>query len=128
MNLHGLVSSVIKSVNPNTSVGLEFSTGFAQGADFKKTPTFATMESVPAQIQPIGWRDLQQLNGVNLQGEMKVAYFFGSVAAIVRQTGSGGARITLPDGSVWLNVQVLEDFSMTSGWTKIAIVRQGPAA
>jgi hypothetical protein len=39
----------------------------------------------------------------------------------------GGDLITLPDGTLWLTVQVLEDFSVTSGWVKVAATLQMPS-
>lgn len=79
--------------------------------------------SLMGQIQPVTWRDLQQLDGLNLNGTRKVIYLTGQVHGIVRQTNKGGDLITMPDGTVYLVALVLEGWA-TAGWCKAAITRQ----
>jgi hypothetical protein len=77
-----------------------------------------------AQIQPLTWRDLQQLDGLNLSGLRKKIYVGGDLNGIVRVSLKGGDLITTPDGNVWLVAQQLEGWSATAGWTAAAIVLQ----
>ncbi len=87
-------------------------------------PSYAPAVTVLAQVQPMTWRDLQQVEHLNLQGTRKAIYLSGRIEGLVRELNDGGDLVTLPDGSVWLVAQVLEGFSLTAGWTKCAITLQ----
>ena len=66
-----------------------------------------------AQIQPVTWRDIQQMEGLNLQGTRIKAYFYGRIDALVRPQDKGGDLVTVPGGAhagVYLVAQVLEQF------------------
>jgi hypothetical protein len=68
---------------------------------------------VQAQIQPITWKDLQQLEGLNLQGTRVKMYLRGEVDAIVRSQNKGGDLITVASGvnvGTWLVAQTMEQF------------------
>lgn len=72
-----------------------------------------TALTVSAQVQPLTWRDLQQLEGLNLGGERRKVYLYGEVDAIVRVHRKGGDLITIADGvnrGTWLVAQTLEQF------------------
>lgn len=90
--------------------------------------TMTTFVVLTAQVQPMTWRDIQMLDGLNLQGTRKAIYLNGHVDGLVRNQNKGGDLISLPDGSVWLVAQVLEDFSATSNWIKCAITLQDDIA
>lgn len=78
--------------------------------------------TMPAQIQSLTFKDLTQIEGLNLQGERRAIYFYGdNVKAIVRPTQRGGDLVTFPDGSVWLVAIVLESWP---GWCKCACTLQ----
>lgn len=86
-----------------------------------------TSLTLMAQIQPITWRDLQQLDGVNLGGVKWKAYLYGEVDAIVRPEKKGGDLITISSGrhqGVWLITEVLEQFP---DWCCAALVQQNGA-
>lgn len=85
--------------------------------------TMTTSVVRPGQVQPITWRDLQQLEGLNLQGTRAKIYVYGQVEGLVRVTNRGGDLITFPDGSVWLVAQVLEGWH-TAGWCSVAATLQ----
>jgi hypothetical protein len=76
------------------------------------------------QVQPMTWRDLQMVEGVNLGGVRWKIYLFGEVDGIVRPEKKGGDLITISTGrhqGVWLVTQVLEQFP---DWVCAAIVLQ----
>lgn len=124
MNLHAIVGPVISSVNPMTTVSIQLSTGpGAIQADGSVTPTFAPAFQAQAQVQPLTFRDIQQIDGLNLQGVRRAIYIFGQVDGLVRDTNKGGDLITFPDGTVWLVALVLEAW-VESGWCKAAITLQ----
>lgn len=124
MNLHGIVGPMIGAVNPNMVVTVQVSTGWATGADFVRAPTYADPVAVVAQVQPMTFGDLRQVEGLNLNGDRKSIYLNGEIDGLVRPTNQGGDLITFPDGTIWLVAQILEDFNLTAGWTKAAITRQ----
>lgn len=68
---------------------------------------------VNAQVQPVTWRDLQQLEGLNLNGTRVKIYLYGEIDAIVRSTNKGGDLITIATGvnrGVYLVAQTIEQF------------------
>ena len=79
---------------------------------------------VLGQVQPMTWRDLQQTDGLNLQGTRYTIYVNGRVEGLVRPENRGGDLITLPDGRLFLVAQVLEGWSATAGWTSVAATLQ----
>lgn len=123
MNLHGVVASAVSAVNPMLTVSLQHSTGYTSNADFTRTPTYATT-TLQGQVQALTARELEQMSGLNLQGQKQAIYVNGQLEGVSRPDGAGGDLLTLPDGSVWLVGIVLEDWSRTANWSKAGIVRQ----
>lgn len=80
---------------------------------------------VPAQVQPLTWKDLQQLDGLNLAGERRKIYLYGATDSVVRVQRKGGDLITIADGGVhagvWLVAQSLEQFP---DWCSVAATLQ----
>lgn len=77
-----------------------------------------------AQIQPVTWRDIQQMDGLNLEGIRWKAYLNGQVDGLVRPERKGGDLIIISSGrhqGVWLVAQVLEQFP---DWVCAAITMQ----
>lgn len=83
-----------------------------------------TSVSVYAQIQPLAASDLRHVDMLNLQGTHRAMYVTGSVRGIIRVGLKGGDVVVLPDGSVWLVQQPLENYFETAGWTKVLITLQ----
>ena len=127
MNLHQIVSSVINVVNPNQPATLQISTGPTTNADGTITPTYAAPIVVTAQVQELSIRDLQHLDGLNIQGSSRSIYFMGEVDAIIRVSQKGGDLITTYDGNTWLTTSVLErwdDYGNSIGWCKCSVTLQ----
>lgn len=124
MNLHGIASRAISSVNPMQPVTLLISDGSTTSADGSRTPLFLPPVSVAGQIQPISTRDLAQLEGINLGGVRWKVYLYGEVDSVIRSELKGGDLIVIPQGrhiGTWLVVQVMEQFP---DWCCAAIVFQ----
>ncbi len=86
-----------------------------------------TSLTVLAQVQPVQWRDIQFLEGLNLGGVRWKAYLNGEVDGIVRPEKKGGDLIIISSGrhqGVWLCVQVLEQWP---DWVVCAITLQDGA-
>lgn len=77
-----------------------------------------------AQVQPLSWRDLQMLDGLNLSGTRRKFYLSGALEAIERVNQKGGDLITVASGvntGVWLVAQVLEQYKE---WVSVAATMQ----
>lgn len=123
MDLRGIANNISSVVNPNVIVTLRPSAGYTIGAGAKQIPKYGLPVRGPAQIQALDNSDLKQLEGLNIQGEIRAIYLRGELAGVIRPDQKGGDLITfgLPM-QTWLVVKVLESWP---SWTKAAIVRQG---
>jgi hypothetical protein len=121
MDLRGIANGVTASVNPNITVTVKRSTGYAIGAGRKQVPSYAAPVSGPGQLQAMSADDIKQLDGLNIQGTIKAIYLRGVLAGVVRPDSTGG-DIVEEGGRTWLVVKVLESWP---NWTKAAIVLQG---
>lgn len=124
MNLHNMAAGAVSIVNPFITASIQRSTGYTTSGSGKRIPTYATAVSVQVQMQALQYNDLVQLDGLNIQGERHAMYLNGNWGGVVRADGTGGDLITLPDGTIWLVVLVLENWAVLNGWTKIAVTRQ----
>lgn len=124
--MHGLVSGAIGAVNPFITVIVKQSAGYTTGPDGTQIPAYATA-SFSAQIQALTEKDLQHIDGLNLQGTLRKIYFYGQVAAVVRATKSGGALVIVSSGAnagTWLTNQVVEQWP---DWCSIIVTLQNGA-
>lgn len=124
MNLSDLVAGYVGTVNPNITVQIRKSTGYTTNPDGSRVPGYAPPVSIRAQMQSLQYNDLVQIDGLNIQGERRALYLDGNWEGVVRPDGVGGDLITLPDGTIWLVVLVLENWAMVDGWVKVAVTRQ----
>jgi len=122
MNLRGLANAVTSMVNPNTEATYLASDGYTTSPSGKRTPAFASGVPVLVQEQAMTGKDLQQISGLNLQGELKAMYVTGEWRAVSRPDVKGGDMVQTSRGT-WLVAQVLENWD-TAGWCKVAVVRQ----
>jgi hypothetical protein len=75
-------------------------------------------------VQPVGWRDTQQMEGLNLGGVRYKVYLHGEVDALVRSEKKGGDLVIIPSGphaGTWLVAMILEQFP---DWCCAAITLQ----
>jgi|SRR5665647_1786450 len=121
MNLHAIVSGAIGAINPPVPVTLRASTGYTIGDDGKQIPAYAADATVLAQVQELTYRDLMQIEALNLQGVDMVVYLSGFASGIVRASGKGGDLIIMSTGVVWLVTEVLEQWP---DWTKVSVTMQ----
>jgi len=125
MNLHGIVGPIVAAVNPPLLCSLQASTGYTTASDGTRVPSYAAPVQIEVQAQALTYNDLVQIDGLNIQGKRLAMYIQGDWEGLVRSDSKGGDLITLPDGTVWLCAQVLEDWALSSGWTKICATLQG---
>jgi hypothetical protein len=123
MDLRGIANGVITTVNPNETVTVLRSTGYAIGAGAKQVPSYAAPVVGPGQVQALDADDIKQLDGLNIQGVIRAIYLRGTLAGVIRPDGTGGDIVKRKnDTETWLVVKVLESWP---DWTKAAIVLQG---
>jgi hypothetical protein len=121
MNLHGIASRYISTVNPMMVVTIQQSDGtYNITPDGTRTPNFNTL-TTNAQIQSLTADELKQLDGLNLQGVKRAAYLTGDWRGVVRADGQGGDVMTFPDGTTWRVVLALETWP---DWSKVAVCQQ----
>lgn len=123
MDLHGLASGAINSVNPFVDVVIRVSTGYTKDASYKQVPTYADAITRSGQVQPLSTGDLRHLDALNIQGVERVIYIAGAYKAVVRSDAVGGDLVTLPDGTQWLVTAVFEQWP---DWCRIGVTRQNP--
>jgi hypothetical protein len=124
MNLHAIVSGAIGAVNPPMAGSLKRSAGYTTDANYSQVPIYEYAENLMFQVQALTWKDLQQLSGINIEGEQRAMYVNGQMQGVSRPGAQGGDLVTLCNGTVWLVTKVLEDWSYTDCWCKVAVTRQ----
>lgn len=124
MNLSGIVGGYVAAINPWVTASIQISQGYTTNPDGDRVPAYAPAVSLQVQMQAMTYRDLMQVDGLNINGEKRAMYINGTYEGVARPDGRGGDLITLPDSSVWLVVQVLENWGYQDGWTKVAVVKQ----
>ena len=122
MNLHGIVASVIGTVNPMVPIQVRRSTGYSTASDGKRTPTFTSV-TIQAQIQPLQANDITFLDSLQIQGMRRKIYVSGDIEGIVRVDKEGGDLAIFPDGSEWKVAVVIEKWP---DWCSVAVVLQNP--
>ena len=65
---------------------------------------------VQGQVQPMQYRDLMQMDSLNVQGTRRKIYIYGEVDGVVRSWLKGGDLITDTRGDVWLVAVVAEQW------------------
>lgn len=126
MNLHEIVAPCVAAVNPMVTADWQRSTGATKNADYSRSPSYAAAVPIQVQMQALTYKDLMQLSGININGEARAMYVSANVQGVNRPDGRGGDIFTLSDQSVWLAAHILENWNSTSGWTKVAVVKQVP--
>ena len=120
MDLRGIANTVTDTVNPNISVTVKASTGYAIGSGLKQVPSYAAPVTGFAQVQALTAADLRHLDGLNIQGATKSIILRGELNAIVRVNSQGGDVVTI-GAQTWLTVAVLEQWPL---WSRCAIQLQ----
>jgi len=125
VNLNAIAGPVIAAVNPPTPATVQFSSGSTTNPDGTQTPKYLLPPTpVSAQVQPLSFRDIQQIEHLNLQGMRVAIYLNGELDGLVRVNKKGGDLITIASGphrGVYLVAQVLEQWN---DWVKVGATLQ----
>lgn len=109
MDMHGIVSGAVGVVNPPVSASLIKSAGSTTAPDGRRTPSYLDPVTVMVQKQETSFKDLRQLEGLNLQGIYSVFYLEGVVRGIDRVAATNGDKIVI-GADTWLVVAVPEQW------------------
>jgi hypothetical protein len=120
MNLHGIVGPLIGVVNPPKQITIQQATGYTTNPDGRQVPTYGAPVTVLGQFQDLSSKDLQQIAGLNIQGQTAKVYLPGSWQGVVRADRRGGDLLTI-DGHTWLVVQVAESWP---DWCAVIVNKQ----
>jgi hypothetical protein len=118
MHLRRLVRGSINAVNKDKLIQWLASTGpINDRTTGISTPTYAPVQGIWAQIQPVPTDQLAHLDNLNIQGVLRQLYMKGAVASAVRADGTGGDLLLFPEvpwpGAPlreWLVMQVPEQW------------------
>ncbi len=128
MNLHGIAGPIIATVNPMTSAVVQISSGYTTLPTGRRQPAYQEPYlQMTAQVQPLTFRDIQQIDGLNLQGMRVAIYLYGKIDGLVRAKSKGGDLVSIYDGvhaGVYLVALVLEQWP---DWVKVAATLQDDA-
>jgi hypothetical protein len=120
MNLHGIASGAIGTVNPFIPAEVYQSNGYTTTGSGKQVPAFLPPVPLSIQKQELSFKDLQHVDGLNIQGEMCSVYLNGHIYGIERGTAKGGDAFVF-DNQVWLVVAIPEQWP---DWCRVILCRQ----
>lgn len=123
MNLAAIARAAVSPANPDTDLQIKFSEGYLPGDasnGFKQVPKYKTVDC-KGNVQALQYKDLIQVEGLNLNGTRRKIYLYGVAEATVRALMKGGDVITDAAGNVWLTAMVLEQWL---GWCSVAVTLQ----
>lgn len=123
MNLRGIANTMTRGVNPNIQATLRVSIGYSKDAAYRQVPTYADAVPVTLQAQALSKKEVEHLDSMNMSNAARAVYANRPLTGVDRVKGSGGDLLTF-GGEVWLVIAVLEDWSLTAGWCKVAVARQ----
>lgn len=123
MNLHGIASAAIGVVNPLITAQVSQSTGYTTASSGKQAPSYAAPITLQIQKQELSFKDLQHVDGLNIQGELCSVYLPGQVFGADRGTAKGGDLFVF-NGDTWLVVAVPEQWP---DWCRVILCKQLPA-
>ena len=119
MNLRGIANRATRTINPNVEAVFKVYSGFVAAPGAKREPVYNDVP-VTVQLQELSSTDLRQVDAVNIQGILRIAYLNGNFSGINRPEQKGG-DILLLGTQKWLVVKVVE---MWPDWVKVIINQQ----
>jgi len=120
MNLHGIVSGAIGTVNPHITALVRYSNGYTVGPSGKQIPAYIDAPGQMVQMQALSGKDLAFLANLNIQGVQRALYMYGDTQGIVRPKAKGGDLIVVGT-DVWKVITVLETWL---DWSKVGVTLQ----
>lgn len=128
INLHAIVRGAVTSLHPDEAMTLYRSTG-QQNVRGEACPTYAAPVTVMGQVQSERPDTLEPSRDANAVSRTRRCYLYGGEdtgfvpRTLTRAFATGGDILQRADGTWWLVVGMLEDFS-ASGWVCVRIEAQ----
>ena len=116
MNLRGIANSATRTINPNVPGIFRIYTGRATLPSGKPSITYGDVD-VEVQFQELSSTDLRQVDAMNIQGILRVAYLNGNFNGVNRPEQKGG-DILIVNEQLWLVVKVAE---LWPDWCKVIV-------
>lgn len=101
MNLHAIAGPAVATVNPMVAVNVQIFTDMTIDDAGVRSPGYVTAIDVEAQIQALGYGDIQMIDGLQIEGERRKIYLHGRYYGLNRDEVKGGDLILYPDGAKW---------------------------
>ncbi|VVD90595.1 hypothetical protein PCO31110_01599 [Pandoraea communis] len=129
MNLHGIASGLVSSINPFVAATIKQSTGYTTNPDGTRIPAYTSIP-VSVQVQALDAGRLQHLYEQNITGVLRRVYLNGNFQSVFRvgkgggdlfDFGSGAGMPVVLANTRWLVVQVYETWP---DWCSLAIQLQ----
>jgi len=119
MNVRQLAAGATVAINPAVAVTIEQSTGYTTNPDGTQVPTYTTINTT-GSVQALTGKDLEKLNGLNIQGVLSKIYLNGNYEGLFRVSGKGGDLIKF-GGQTYLVASVMERWP---DWCCLALTLQ----
>ena len=119
MNLHRIAASATRTVTPGLPAVVKQSAGYTTATDGSQVPAY-TLTQATADLQALTGRDIERLNGLNVQGVTEKAYLTGNFEGVFRVLGKGGDLLVV-NGRTYLVSAVLERWP---DWCCVALTMQ----
>lgn len=110
MSLHDMVANIITNINPMMQCQWQKCTGLTTAVGGKQSPSYAAAATVSAQVQQLSIAELKHMNDMNMAGISRKVWCDAQLTGVDRAAQLGGDLIALPDGTIWLVVEVLESW------------------
>lgn len=120
MNLHNIAAPAIGSVNPFVPAQISKSGGYTTTPDGSRVPAYAAPVTQRVQKQALSSKELEHMDGLNIQGVLCKAFVNGNWYGVNRVAGQGGDKFVI-GSDTWLVVEVLE---VWPGWSSVALSLQ----
>ena len=121
LNLFGIAGRMTGAVNPCIPAALYASDGVQDTPSGEVVPKY-TVARIWIEVQAVTAQDLQQVENLSQQGDMRGVYIRGGIKALNRPLQYGGDFIKFYN-SYWKVTQSLEEWG-DAEWCKVAVTRQ----
>ena len=122
MNLHNIARAAITTVNADIVGTLQRNTGYSTNDAGKREPSYDEFQG-PIQVQAVVGKDLEHVNNLNLQGNLRIVYLYGNWYGVVRADVKGGDILQFTEWNdnvvhSWRVVSVMESWP---DWSKVVV-------
>lgn len=123
IDVFSIASGILPIVNPLQSAILRVADGTTVADDYSATSTYTDIP-VQIDIQATSGGDLQLLQNIAQQSDVRIVYMRGATHSLNRPLQTGGDVLLFENG-IWLVTQILEQWG-EDDWCKLAVTRQIP--